>query len=101
MKFTVRAGLHLHHTRIIKSIDPKQADNVSTQYVPPGETIELDAEAARLHAHRLEPADKDAATFLDALVTPVVANSPITAEALAAALADLVMVAVPAQRKAA
>lgn len=101
MKFTVRAGMHLHHRRVIKSIDPKKPDQITEQHFPEGETIELDAEGAKLHAHRIEGADPESVAFLETLVTPTVQNQPITAESLAAALAALGMVAVPANRKAA
>lgn len=87
MKFKVREGFVVRLTNKVDLGDGKTEVQETTAYA--GQAINVDAETANLHAHKLEPADKDATAFLEAKVLPVSAASSIgvTPEMLALAKA--------------
>ena len=87
MKFKVREGFVVRLSNRVDLGDGKTEVQETTAYA--GQTINVDAATADLHAHKLEPADKEAAAFLEAKVLPVSAASSIgvTPEMLALAKA--------------
>lgn len=87
MKFKVREGFVVRLSNKVDLGDGKTEVQETTAYA--GQAINVDADTANLHAHKLEPADKDAIAFLDAKVLPVSAASSIgvTPEMLALAKA--------------
>lgn len=71
MKFVIRAGFVVHQT---KMVDVQERGEIvqrpqSSSYYE-GQTVDFDKDEALDHLHKLEPADKAAAAFCEALVLP-------------------------------
>jgi len=104
MKFNVRTGYVVHlATLVIVMQAGREVKQEQTQSYYEGQTVELDADQARDHAHKLEPVDKAAERFLDGLVLanaqPAAAaaiDAGVLATAIAQALAMHAQGAVPA-----
>lgn len=92
MKFTVREGFVVHHTTVVEVVQngkPTLQEQSSSYWE--GQTVDLEADEARLHAHKLAPADKAATAWMDGLVlSNVQAQSTpgIDASVLATAIAQ-------------
>ena len=63
MKFKIRAGFILTRIDQVQLDDDKFVEQATNGY--PGQTIDLTAEQAIEHLHMLEPADKEAAKFVE------------------------------------
>ena len=102
MKFKVREGFVVRLTNKVDLGDGKTEVQETTAYA--GQAINVDAATADLHAHKLEPADKDAAAFMEAKVLPVSAASSIGVSpemlALAKAMASEIVAQVMAAQTA-
>jgi hypothetical protein len=102
MKFTVREGFVLNHIDRLKMGD-KTVDREFTKF-PEDDAFELDKLRATEHAHKLEPADKEAVKFLESLhvaTAPEVAGAaPLDVAAIVAAAVQAGMAAAFAASKA-
>jgi hypothetical protein len=105
MKFTVREGFVVSYIDRIKQGDKTVEREFA--YYPEDGTIDLDKDRAAEHAHKLEPADKSAQTFLESLHTPtapaVVAGldvAAIIAAAVQAGMAAALAAAAPQKAEA-
>ena len=91
MKFTVRPDFVVHHVTRVETMQNGQTvmQEQSNSYWG-GQTVDFDADEALQHAHKLEPADKDARKFLDSMVlaNAQASASGVDAATLAAAIAD-------------
>ena len=68
MKFKIREGFVAHISDRVQVGEDKFETQTQTFY--PGKAIELSAEQATDHAHKLEPVDKAATDFLASLYVP-------------------------------
>jgi elongation factor P--beta-lysine ligase len=93
MKFKIREGFLAQVVEIIDLGEGRTQPQTQTFY--PGKPVELTAQQAREHAHKLEPVDKEAKDFLVSLhVAPPESGvqvdiDAIVAEKVAAAQADV------------
>lgn len=85
MKFKVRTGFVVHLTTV-KTVAGEKQETTSTY--SEGEELNIGEAEARLHLHKLEPADPAAKKFVDGFVLP---NTP--AEAAPAAGVDQAAIA--------
>ena len=91
MKFKIREGFVANVSDRVEVAEDKFETQTQTFY--PGKTIELTAEQAREHSHKLEPVDKAASDFLQSLHIPGPESSvqvdidKLVAEKVAAAVA--------------
>lgn len=83
MKFQVRDGFVCKLVTKIDLGDGKTEQQENTIFA--GQTVDMTAEQAELHAHKLEPKDAKAEAFLAAKVMPAAPGAAVglTAEALA------------------
>lgn len=75
MKFKVRDGYVVRITRVIDLGDDKTEKQELTAYA--GQVIDLTADEAHEHAHKLEPEDKSAEKLLDAKTRPSDSGSEV------------------------
>ena len=91
MKFKIREGFVAHVIERVEVGDDKFEMQTQTFY--PGKPVELTAEQAAEHAHKLEPVDKSASDFLQSRHVPGPESSvqvdidKLVAEKVAAAVA--------------
>ncbi len=84
MKFKVREGFLADVTEVIDLGNGNTQTQVQTFYG--GKVVDLTAEQAREHAHKLEPVDKEATKFLESLhVAGPAAGVQVDIDALVAA----------------
>lgn len=93
MKFVIRSGFVVHQT---KMVDVQERGEIvqrpQTASYYEGQTVDFDKDEALDHLHKLEPADKAASAFCEALVLPPqpapAAPGAIDQAALASAIAS-------------
>ncbi|MEY8688330.1 MAG: hypothetical protein AB9M53_00440 [Leptothrix sp. (in: b-proteobacteria)] len=87
MKFKVRDGF------VVRIVSPVDLGNGRTEQQEnsffAGQLVDMDAATAELHAHKIEPQDKQSAAFMDAkpLVSTPASTIGVTPETLALAKA--------------
>lgn len=103
MKFKVREGFVVHHSKVVEidlgNDEVKKEVQTQTYYQRQG--VEFTAAEAEEHLHKLEPADKAAQDYMAARAVP--ASEPVAAggvdhEALAATVAAAVAQALAAAK---
>ena len=105
MRFKVREGFAIHFTRLvdIPGLNGDVVQEVQTSSYYAGQVVDFTADEAQEHAHKLEPFDKDAKTWLESRAVQVVLPAPVAAldqtalaEAVAAAVAKALAALQPA-----
>lgn len=104
MKFKVREGFVVHHSQVVEldigGGEVRRETQTNTYYQ--GQVVDFTAEEAEEHLHKLEPADKDAAKYVEARfvpsAAPPVAAGGIDPDVFARAVAAAVAQALAAQQ---
>lgn len=95
MKFKVREGFVVHHSKVIEidlgNDEVKKETQTNTYYQ--GQLVDFIADEAESHLHKLEPADKEAQKYVESRFVPETA-APVAGGIDAAALAQIVAAAV-------
>lgn len=92
MKFKVREGFVVHHSKVIEidlgGGETKKEIQTNTYYQ--GQNVDFTADEAEDHLHKLEPFDKEAQKYLEGRAAPVTelpVPGAVDAQAIAAAVA--------------
>lgn len=86
MKFIVRDGFVVHHTKFAKIKQGNQTINQpQTDSYYAGEEVDFDEATASEHAHKLQAVCKQAHAYADGLVLPTAATNAGLSNASAAA----------------